>query len=62
MADNSVTQEATALWVELFGAPPPRADGATILRVIMESLPAVDYDGFANDSLVVAGVVTPRRA
>jgi hypothetical protein len=43
--DQRIHDEATALWRELYGQPPPiRADGATMLDVNMRSLPEVSYD------------------
>lgn len=43
--DQRIHDEADALWRELFGEPPPiRADGPTMLDVIMRSLPEISYD------------------
>jgi hypothetical protein len=50
--DERIYEEASALWRELFGQPPPiRADGATMLEVIMRSLPEKRYDRLASPYL-----------
>jgi hypothetical protein len=61
MTDPLIANEVSALWAELFGEPPPvRDDGSTMLRVLLESLPDVGYDGFAGGRLDGGGVVLPR--
>ncbi|MFC3071369.1 hypothetical protein [Phenylobacterium soli] len=43
--DQKVYEEAAALWREVFGEPPPiRADGATLLDVVMKALPEKGYE------------------
>jgi len=58
--DERVQAEATALWRELFGEPPPiRADGAMMLDAIMKSLPEKSYDRLASPYLrpsLIAGL------
>ena len=50
--EQSIQDEAAALWRELFGEPPPiRADGATLLDVIMKSLPERNYERLASPYL-----------
>jgi len=50
--DQRIEQEAGALWRELFGEPPPiRADGPTLLDVIMRSLPERGYDRLTSPHL-----------
>ena len=50
--EDRIFEEAAALWRELYGEPPPiRADGATLLDVIMRSLPERDYERIASPFL-----------
>ena len=50
--DSQIHEEAAALWRELFGEPPPiRAEGSTLLDVIMKSLPERGYDRLASPHL-----------
>jgi len=50
--EQRIHEEAAALWRELFGEPPPiRADGGTLLDVIMKSLPERDYERMASPFL-----------
>lgn len=61
--DDRIYEEASALWRELFGEPPPiRADGAMMLEVIMRSLPDKGYDRLASPYLRPATVAGPSLA
>jgi len=60
--EDRVYDEAAALWRELFGEPPPiRADGGTILDVIMKSLPERRYERLASPHLRPSQVKGPVR-
>ncbi|WP_309090724.1 hypothetical protein [Phenylobacterium sp.] len=59
--DDRIQEEASALWRELFGEPPPiTADGATMLDVIMKSLPEMGYQRLRSPYLRNDDVVMPR--
>jgi hypothetical protein len=59
--DQRIQDEANALWRELFGEPPPiRADGPTLLDVIMRSLPERGYDRLASPHLRASQIERPR--
>lgn len=59
--DDRIQEEASALWRELFGEPPPiAADGATMLDVIMKSLPEMGYQRLRSPYLRNDDVVMPR--
>lgn len=61
--DDRIYLEAAALWRELFREPPPiRADGATILDVIMKSLPEKPYDRLASPHLRPSQIARPRAS
>jgi hypothetical protein len=56
-----IYEEAAGLWRELFGEPPPiRADGATLLDVIMKSLPERTYERLASPHLRPAQIRGPK--
>jgi hypothetical protein len=56
-----IYEEASALWHELFGEPPPiRADGATLLDVIMKSLPERTYERLASPHLRPTQIRGPK--
>lgn len=62
--EETIQDEASALWREVFGEPPPiRADGATLLDVIMKSLPERRYERLASPHLRPSQVhgPAPRR-
>jgi hypothetical protein len=60
--EDRVYDEAAALWRELFGEPPPiRADGGTILDVIMKSLPERPYERLSSPHLRPSQVKGPAR-
>jgi len=59
--EQQIFEEASALWRELFGEPPPiRADGATLLDVIMKSLPERGYERLVSPYLRPSQVKGPR--
>ncbi|HEX3700077.1 MAG TPA: hypothetical protein VHV27_05320 [Phenylobacterium sp.] len=59
--EDMVYEEAAALWRELFGEPPPiRADGVTLLEVIMKSLPDRPYDRLSSPYLRPSQIAGPR--
>ena len=59
--NQKIDEEASALWRELFGEPPPlRADGATLLDVIMKSLPEHPYQRLASPYLRPSQIKGPR--
>jgi hypothetical protein len=59
--DQRIYEEAAALWRELFGEPPPiRADGETMLDVIMRSLPERRYERMASPHLRPSQISQPR--
>jgi hypothetical protein len=61
--DDRITQEAAALWHELFGsAPPPSADGAVMLEIITGALPDLRYDRMRSPHLRPSLISRPRRA
>jgi hypothetical protein len=59
--EQKIYEEAAGLWQELFGEPPPiRADGETLLDVIMQSLPERDYDRMASPFLRPSQISGPQ--
>ena len=59
--EQRIYEEASALWRELFGEPPPiRADGAMMLDVIMRSVPTKDYDRLASPYLRPSTIAGPN--
>jgi hypothetical protein len=60
--DQRIHDEVSALWRELYGEPPPiRADGSTLLDVIMRSLPERGYDRLASPHLRPSQIEGPSR-
>jgi hypothetical protein len=60
--EQRIYEEAAALWRELFGEPAPRADGETMLDVIMRSLPEKRYERMASPHLRPSQISRPRSA
>jgi len=59
--EQKIQDEAAALWRELYGEPPPiRADGGTLLDVIMRSLPERGYERLASPHLRPSQIDGPR--
>ncbi len=59
--DDRIYEEAAALWRELYGDTPPRADdGRAVLDAIMRDLPALGYDRLRSPYLRPRDVVMPR--
>jgi hypothetical protein len=59
--DDQITREAAALWRELYGEPPPiQADGATMLDVILRSMPELSYDRLRTPHLRPTNVTLAR--
>jgi hypothetical protein len=60
--DQKISEEATALWRELFGEPPPiRADGSAMLEAIMKSLPDSRYDRLRSPYLRPSAISGPKQ-
>lgn len=61
--EQKITEEAAALWRELYGEPPPiRADGSAMLDAIMKSLPEKSYDRLRSPHLRPTAISGPRCA
>jgi hypothetical protein len=59
--NQKIYEEASALWREMFGeAPPLRADGRTLLDVIMKSLPEHRYQRLASPYLRPSQIKGPK--
>lgn len=59
--DQRIYQEAAALWTAMYGEPPPiRADSATMLDVIMKSLPERRYERLTSPHLRPSQIKGPR--
>ncbi|MBL8769795.1 MAG: hypothetical protein JNK30_00310 [Phenylobacterium sp.] len=59
--DSRIRQEAAALWRELYQEPPPAAEGADLLDMIVGGLPEPSYDRIANPHLRPANISFPKR-
>lgn len=60
--NEQIREEATALWRELRGGPPPEgADGQQILDMIIQGLPEASYGRLRNPHLRRVNVALPRR-
>jgi hypothetical protein len=58
--DDRIYEEAAALWRQVFGeAPPVRADGATMLDIIMRSLPEQNYDRLRTPHMRPSNIAWP---
>ncbi len=61
--DDKIYEEAAALWRALHGEPPPPgADGAMVLDLLLAELPDAGYERLANPHLRPADIVFPKRA
>lgn len=58
--EQRIAEEASALWRELYGEPPPiQADGAMMLDAIMKSLPEKSYDRLRSPHLRPTTIAGP---
>ncbi|HEX7946671.1 MAG TPA: hypothetical protein VF495_18525 [Phenylobacterium sp.] len=62
--DDKIYEEAAALWRALHGEPPPpEADGAMVLDLLLADLPETSpYERLANPHLRPAAITFPKRA
>ncbi len=59
--DDKIYDEVAALWRELYREPPPiKADGSTMLDIIMKSLPEEGYERLASPRLRERDITLPR--
>jgi hypothetical protein len=59
--EQRVHAEAAALWRAMFGsAPPAKADGEALLKMITGSLPDVGYDRMASPHLRPSQISRPK--
>jgi hypothetical protein len=59
--DDRISEEALALWREMFGDAPPAADGPALLEIIASALPEVGYDRISSPHLRPSLISRPRR-
>ena len=60
--DDRIYDEAAALWRELYqDEPPSRADGATLLHMIMINLPTQAYERLTSPHMRPALVSYPKQ-
>ncbi|MET0272176.1 MAG: hypothetical protein ABW360_04225 [Phenylobacterium sp.] len=57
--DDRIYEEAAALWRQVFGEAPPRADGAAMLDIIMRSLPEQTYDRLRTPHMRPSNIAWP---
>jgi hypothetical protein len=58
--EQRIAEEASALWRELYGEPPPiQADGSMMLDAIMKSLPDKPYDRLRSPHLRPTTIAGP---
>jgi hypothetical protein len=61
--DDKIYEEAAALWRALHGEqPPPEADGAMVLDLLLADLPETSYERLATPHLRPSAIVFPKRA
>jgi hypothetical protein len=59
--EDRIYQEAAALWLALYGEPPPgQADGATMLDMITRNLPAEQYERLKSPFMRPSTIVYPK--
>jgi hypothetical protein len=58
--DERIYDEAAALWRRLYGDPPPKADGSTILKLIVGGLADADYNRLATPHLRPSNIAFPK--
>lgn len=57
-----IYEEAAALWRELYGEQPPVRDGAILLDMITQGLPAAEYNRLRSPYLRPSTITGPRRS
>ena len=55
-----IYEEAAALWRELYGEQPPVRDGAILLDMITQKLPASEYHRLRSPYLRPSTITGPR--
>jgi hypothetical protein len=60
--DAKIYEEAAALWRELYGEQPPVRDGAILLDMITQRLPATEYYRWRSPYLRRSTITGPRRS
>jgi hypothetical protein len=59
--DQRIYEETAALWMALYGEPPPiRADSTTMLDAIMKGLPEPHYERLTSPYLRPSQINGPR--
>jgi len=59
--EQRIYEEASALWRELHGEPPPmRGHGADLLDALMKALPEKGYERLASPHLRPTQITPPR--
>jgi hypothetical protein len=58
--ETRVYEEAAALWRELYGEAPPVRDGALLLDMITQKLPANEYYRLRSPYLRPSTITGPR--
>ncbi|HEY9216563.1 MAG TPA: hypothetical protein VIO94_00830 [Phenylobacterium sp.] len=60
--DERIAQEAEALWREVFGEPPAiKADGVTMLDIIMRNAEPAPYERLNRPHLCDSGLYWPKQ-
>lgn len=60
--DQKISEEAAALWLQLYREPPPpETDGRVLLQMILQGLPHTSYGRLVTPHLRPAAVVFPER-
>jgi hypothetical protein len=58
--ETKIYEEAAALWRALYDEQPPVRDGALLLDIITQGLPATEYDRIRSPYLRPATITGPR--
>jgi hypothetical protein len=60
--EQRIYEEASALWREVFGEPPPlRAEGADLLEIVTRCLPEISYERLRSPHLRPSTIVGPGQ-
>lgn len=60
--EQRIYEEATALWREVFGEPPPiRMDGSAMLEIITRCGPELSYERLRSPFLRASTITGPAR-